>query len=106
MHDIVKSSIFAPTLNNGTIGFLAQLVEQWIENPCVPGSIPGETTLKPLISLEVFLFYKSFNIVSESQTDANSSFKFARAVRWINSASYFSPLIPILSNAAVASETR
>ena len=28
-------------------GFLAQLVEQWIENPCVPGSIPGETTLKP-----------------------------------------------------------
>jgi hypothetical protein len=20
------------------------LVEQWIENPCVPGSIPGETT--------------------------------------------------------------
>jgi hypothetical protein len=21
------------------------LVEQWIENPCVPGSIPGETTL-------------------------------------------------------------
>ncbi len=28
-------------------GFLAQLVEQWIENPCVPGSIPGETT-KPL----------------------------------------------------------
>ncbi len=25
-------------------GFLAQLVEQWIENPCVPGSIPGETT--------------------------------------------------------------
>ncbi len=27
-------------------GFLAQLVEQWIENPCVPGSIPGETTKK------------------------------------------------------------
>ena len=27
-------------------GFLAQLVEQWIENPCVPGSIPGETTTK------------------------------------------------------------
>ena len=28
-------------------GFLAQLVEQWIENPCVPGSIPGETTKPP-----------------------------------------------------------
>ena len=27
-----------------SFGFLAQLVEQWIENPCVPGSIPGETT--------------------------------------------------------------
>jgi hypothetical protein len=27
-------------------GALAQLVEQWTENPCVPGSIPGGTTLK------------------------------------------------------------
>ncbi len=35
-------------------GFLAQLVEQWIENPCVPGSIPGETT-KPSEKV-VFLF--------------------------------------------------
>ena len=25
-------------------GALAQLVEQWTENPCVPGSIPGGTT--------------------------------------------------------------
>ena len=25
-------------------GTLAQLVEQWTENPCVPGSIPGGTT--------------------------------------------------------------
>ena len=30
-----------PHLCNGT---LAQLVEQWTENPCVPGSIPGGTT--------------------------------------------------------------
>ena len=29
--------------NNGAI---AQLVEQRTENPCVPGSIPGGTTLK------------------------------------------------------------
>jgi hypothetical protein len=28
-------------LNNGAI---AQLVEQWTENPCVPGSNPGSTT--------------------------------------------------------------
>lgn len=27
-------------------GTLAQMVEQWTENPCVPGSIPGGTTLK------------------------------------------------------------
>ena len=27
-------------------GALAQLVEQWTENPCVPGSIPGGTTSK------------------------------------------------------------
>jgi hypothetical protein len=38
-------------------GFLAQLVEQWIENPCVPGSIPGETTKPP--NKVVFLFYKN-----------------------------------------------
>ena len=28
-------------------GALAQLVEQWTENPCVPGSIPGGTTFIP-----------------------------------------------------------
>ena len=27
-------------------GILAQLVEQRTENPCVPGSIPGDTTKK------------------------------------------------------------
>ena len=31
------------TIKNGAI---AQLVEQRTENPCVPGSIPGGTTLK------------------------------------------------------------
>ena len=30
-------------------GTLAQLVEQWTENPCVPGSIPGGTTITTLI---------------------------------------------------------
>ena len=29
-------------------GTIAQLVEQRTENPCVPGSIPGGTTAKPL----------------------------------------------------------
>ena len=30
-------------------GPLAQLVEQGIENPCVPGSIPGRATTSPLL---------------------------------------------------------
>ena len=38
-------SIFAPAITQGAI---AQLVEQRTENPCVPGSIPGGTTKKPL----------------------------------------------------------
>ena len=42
-------------------GALAQLVEQWTENPCVPGSIPGGTTLKKTSAfVEVFLFEQSF----------------------------------------------
>ena len=46
---------------------MAQLVEQRTENPCVPGSIPGDTTPKKSISLQIksldverspgFLFY-------------------------------------------------
>lgn len=39
-----KSYTFAALYYGNEGGFLAQLVEQWIENPCVPGSIPGETT--------------------------------------------------------------
>ncbi len=37
-------------------GTLAQLVEQRTENPCVPGSIPGGTTLKPGLFDRVFCF--------------------------------------------------
>ncbi len=40
-------------------GALAQLVEQWTENPCVPGSIPGGTTSnKPLLIRAVYLYYE------------------------------------------------
>ena len=34
--------------NIKTTGAIAQLVEQRTENPCVPGSIPGGTTLKKI----------------------------------------------------------
>ena len=37
-------------------GAIAQLVEQWTENPCVPGSIPGSTTnINPLKFKWVYL---------------------------------------------------
>lgn len=39
------------------LGTLAQLVEQRTENPCVPGSIPGGTTLKPDLLIGFFVFY-------------------------------------------------
>ncbi len=38
-------------LHPSTAGTLAQLVEQRTENPCVPGSIPGGTTLKKVKTL-------------------------------------------------------
>jgi hypothetical protein len=37
-------------------GTLAQLVEQWTENPCVPGSIPGGTTKTTTSKVVVFCF--------------------------------------------------
>ena len=49
MYDKVKFLYFWPL----KVGALAQLVEQWTENPCVPGSIPGGTT-KPSLKRRVF----------------------------------------------------
>ena len=40
------------TRNNGAI---AQLVEQRTENPCVPGSIPGGTTLKKIKDNDILI---------------------------------------------------
>ena len=45
------------TRNNGAI---AQLVEQRTENPCVPGSIPGGTTLKILIIRQLLIKVAAF----------------------------------------------
>ena len=48
-------TIFAiPKQKNGVI---AQLVEQRTENPCVPGSIPGDTTRKRELQKCGSLFY-------------------------------------------------
>jgi hypothetical protein len=40
-------------------GTLAQMVEQWTENPCVPGSIPGGTTNARMVKLVDTLDLKS-----------------------------------------------
>ena len=43
---VSKKPLYICTRNS--TGALAQLVEQRTENPCVPGSIPGGTTIKTL----------------------------------------------------------
>ena len=48
-------------LHPSTAGTLAQLVEQRTENPCVPGSIPGGTTINPLRNYWVFYFFEKSN---------------------------------------------
>ena len=48
-------------LHEQTAGTLAQLVEQRTENPCVPGSIPGGTTINPLRNYWVFYFFVKSN---------------------------------------------
>ncbi len=40
-----KISIFASLFGER---YLSSVVEQWTENPCVPGSIPGGTTKKTI----------------------------------------------------------
>ena len=46
---------------NNKTGVIAQLVEQRTENPCVPGSIPGDTTenLSRSNSAEVFSYWET-----------------------------------------------
>ena len=52
-------------------GTLAQMVEQRTENPCVPGSIPGGTTIKekrlgktqPLLFLSQDLLFSTFRLM-------------------------------------------
>ena len=54
------------------IGAIAQLVEQRTENPCVPGSIPGGTTIDSVISRNPLKF-SHFNGFSFILQYANSS---------------------------------
>ena len=58
MHKIKKKLNFADAKRDGVI---AQLVEQRTENPCVPGSIPGDTTENKtqVIDNQLFGFFLS-----------------------------------------------
>ena len=56
MHVKVKFLYFWPL----KVGALAQLVEQWTENPCVPGSIPGGTTKSSIICCFFVFIYDSY----------------------------------------------
>ena len=48
---------FAPAIKRYNVGAIAQLVEQRTENPCVPGSIPGGTTIKRSYSYKSDSFF-------------------------------------------------
>ena len=52
---------------------LAQLVEQWTENPCVPGSIPGGVTIKSpcIIDVRAFCFSSQRVILLDKCFDSN-----------------------------------
>ena len=49
---INKKGISLHPQSSNNDGVIAQLVEQRTENPCVPGSIPGGTTLRKSKSLQ------------------------------------------------------
>ena len=42
-------------------GVIAQLVEQRTENPCVPGSIPGDTTMHESVRQQVWRFFRTYS---------------------------------------------
>gem|GEM_PF-6745127 len=70
----MENATFASPRNASCLngeGTLAQMVEQRTENPCVPGSIPGGTTLKKKSPLTwAFLFisiwHKAFQLALSS----------------------------------------
>ena len=56
-----------------TIGAVAQVVEQWTENPCVAGSTPASTTLGPLFFSGLFCFYFWDTAVSRTEDAAGAA---------------------------------
>ena len=54
MFEVLKNVVSLQSQNNG--GTIAQLVEQWTENPCVASSNLAGTTKKPTEKSAFFLF--------------------------------------------------
>jgi hypothetical protein len=69
---ILEIKDFTLSLQPQNDGAIAQLVEQRTENPCVPGSIPGGTTIDSVISRNPLKF-SHFNGFSFILQYANSS---------------------------------
>ena len=53
-----------------TAGAIAQLVEQRTENPCVPGSIPGGTTLKRIKGNEILISKRNRDFFCVQEEDS------------------------------------
>ena len=56
-------------------GTLAQMVEQWTENPCVPGSIPGGTTKPEFLEFGFFVFVTIWNTDDTDSANKNGFFR-------------------------------
>ena len=67
---ILRLFIISLTINYrnyfSVVGSVAQLVEQWTENPCVAGSIPARATSGNLSYLGIFDAFSKFNRTPKS----------------------------------------
>ena len=62
---INKKGISLHPQSSNNDGAIAQLVEQRTENPCVPGSIPGGTTLsKRMFPTAILFFCYAINVIT------------------------------------------
>ena len=61
-------------LQTRKIGAIAQLVEQRTENPCVPGSIPGGTTLKKSKSSKILISKRNRDFLFSPSTQKTAKY--------------------------------
>ena len=68
---IYRNALYLHSQNS--TGGIAQSVEQRTENPCVPGSIPGEGTKQKSLITRLFLFYYK-DILTYFELEVNNLF--------------------------------